>query len=281
MLKKNTLQFEYIVPDNTSLDKALKRTTHLAIATHPDDLEIMAAHGIIECYKSKTNWFTGIVLTDGSGSAREGGYKKLTDKEMIQIRSKEQKRAAKLGKYNLLIELKEKSSDLKSISGRKHIVKKLSQILQNCKPKHIYLHNPFDKHLSHIACLRVSLAAIQKSNTRAKSILGCEVWRDLDWISDKSKVVLNLTKHQELALKLIRCFDSQISGGKRYDLATIGRRRAHATFLESHITDKIEMASYAVDLKNLAEGTITLNAFIKKHLKDFSQEVQSLIRLKY
>jgi len=33
---------EIFVPDGSSIDQALRRTTHVAIAAHPDDIEIMA-----------------------------------------------------------------------------------------------------------------------------------------------------------------------------------------------------------------------------------------------
>jgi hypothetical protein len=57
-------------------------------------------------------------------------------------------------------------------------------------------------------------------------VLGCEVWRDLDWLLDSDKVALDSSAKPELAAALLKVFDSQISGGKRYDLATLGRRAA-------------------------------------------------------
>ncbi len=58
---------EIFVPDQLPLGSALARTTHLGIGAHPDDLEIMAAHGILECFASSERWFTGVVVTDGAG----------------------------------------------------------------------------------------------------------------------------------------------------------------------------------------------------------------------
>ncbi|MFP4541109.1 MAG: hypothetical protein ACLFR7_05730, partial [Opitutales bacterium] len=72
---------------------------------------------------------------------------------------------------------------------------------------------------------------------RPERVLGCEVWRGLDWMPDDEKVPLDVSGNLELAQQLNGVFDSQIVGGKRYDLATIGRRRANATFLESHHAD--------------------------------------------
>ncbi len=59
---------------------------------------------------------------------------------------------------------------------------------------------------------------------------GCEVWRDLDWLNDDEKVLLDCSQHQNIARALSSVFDSQIIGGKRYDLAVEGRRAANATF---------------------------------------------------
>src|SRR5262249_25512801 len=67
------------VPDGRPVEEALARTTHLGIVAHPDDLEILAARGILECYKPADRWFCGIVITDGAGSARSGPYAGLDD----------------------------------------------------------------------------------------------------------------------------------------------------------------------------------------------------------
>ena len=49
-------------------------------------------------------------------------------------------------------------------------------------------------------------------------------------------------------------FDSQVSGGKRYDLATAGRRLAHATYYASHGTDQESALNFAMDLTPLVEN---------------------------
>ena len=72
---------------------------------------------------------------------------------------------------------------------------------------------------------------------RPAQLVGCEVWRALDWIVDSDKVLMNVSDHENLQLALLGVFDSQIVGGKRYDLASMGRRRANATYFESHGVD--------------------------------------------
>ncbi len=90
---------EIFIPDGLPAEQALARTTHMAISAHQDDIEIMAAAPILECFQQEDKWFTGVVLTDGRGSPREDLYKDYTDEAMRQVRFKEQKKAAIIGEY--------------------------------------------------------------------------------------------------------------------------------------------------------------------------------------
>ena len=83
------------IPDGTSIDTAFSRTTHLAIGAHPDDLEVMAYHGVAECFESNDCWFGVVVVCDGAGSPQDG---KTDGAEMIAARREEQNRAAELGR---------------------------------------------------------------------------------------------------------------------------------------------------------------------------------------
>jgi hypothetical protein len=62
---------------------------------------------------------------------------------------------------------------------------------------------------------------------------------------------MDISGHDNLAAALNGVFDSQIAGGKRYDLAVLGRRRANATFFESHATDKATALAFGMDLTPL------------------------------
>jgi hypothetical protein len=68
-------------------------------------------------------------------------------------------------------------------------------------------------------------------------------------------VGLDAGRRLDLAAELLKVFDSQVSGGKRYDLATLGRRLAHATFHTSHATDKFTGITWAMDLSPLVRDT--------------------------
>ena len=82
---------EIFIPDGSDPAQALARTTHLCIAAHQDDIEIMAVEGILRAYENPDLHFTGCVVTDGHGSPRAGKFAAVSDDEMAQIRVEEQK----------------------------------------------------------------------------------------------------------------------------------------------------------------------------------------------
>ena len=86
---------------------------------------------------------------------------------------------------------------------------------------------------------------------RPGRVYGCEVWRDLDWLADEDKQTLPVSARPNIAAALVGVFDSQVSGGKRYDLAAEGRRVANATYYASHATDTETALSFAMDLTPL------------------------------
>src|ERR1035437_7409316 len=96
---------DFFVPDGIAPDAALARTTHLCISAHQDDIEIMAYHGVAECFGRKDKWFTGVVVTKGAGSPRAGIYGDFSDQQMQQVRVLEQRKAAYVGEYACQIQL--------------------------------------------------------------------------------------------------------------------------------------------------------------------------------
>ncbi|HEY1765902.1 MAG TPA: PIG-L family deacetylase [Opitutaceae bacterium] len=229
--------------------KELRRVTHLCVGAHQDDIEIMAQSGISDCLDEPGNAFGGVVVTNGAGSPRTGKFAKLSDDQMQAVRREEQREAARLGRYAIQIQLAHTSADVKR-PGHAGVLSDLSAIFSGCRPSVVYLHNPADKHDTHVAVLLRCIEAIRslKPELRPARVLGCEVWRDLDWLPDSDKVALDSGRHPELAQKLLAVFDSQVSGGKRYDLAAVGRRKANATFHASHATDSLSGATWAIDL---------------------------------
>lgn len=237
---------QIFVPDGTPLEAALKRTTVLCIAAHQDDTEIMAYHAIAECFYSDSKWFTSLVVTDGAGSPRSGAYERYTDEEMRQIRAEEQKQAACIGRYAAQIQLGCTSSEVKS-GGKAEITAAIKEIILACSPQVVYTHNLADKHDTHVAVALRTIAALRDidPSLRPRKLYGTEVWRSLDWLCDDEKVVFDASACPNIAMALLGLFDSQVSGGKRYDLGALGRRRANAVFWESHSPGAMEAAIYA------------------------------------
>lgn len=267
------------IPDGASIEEALRRTTCLGIGAHQDDLEVFAFHGIQNCYDNQDAWFAGVTITSGSGSSRTGPYSKYTDEQMRDARRQEQRTAADLGQYSIQLQLDYSSAAIKD-NESKRVVDDIERVLRATRPDTIYLHNPADKHDTHVAALARCIEALRRlpKDERPERALGCEVWRDLDWLPDDEKVCLDVSGQEELARTLLKVFDSQISGGKRYDLATLGRRKANATFYESHAEDHAESVILAIDLSPLVESDqLSLETFVQEKLQMLQEDISKRI----
>ncbi|MEY2881338.1 MAG: hypothetical protein RLZZ15_3718 [Verrucomicrobiota bacterium] len=261
---------------------ALARTTHLCVIAHQDDIEINAYPAVADCYERAGKFFTGVVMTNGAGSARTGKFAAVTDAQMQGIRRDEQRTAATLGKYGLQLQLAHPSADVKR-PGHAGVAADLAAIFSGCGPalEVVYLHQPADKHDTHVACFLRCLEALRAlpRDRRPRRVLGVEGWRDLDWLADEAKVPLDASAHPALAEKLVAVFESQIVGGKRYDLAATGRRLANATFFASHATDTTNAISFAMDLTPLvADETLSVADFTLAHIEQLRADVVARIR---
>jgi LmbE family N-acetylglucosaminyl deacetylase len=267
---------DLFVPDKAPMPEALARTTHMAIAAHQDDIEIMAYHGIAECFGRPDKWFTGVVVTNGAGSPRDGIYGDYTDEQMQRVRLVEQRKAAYVGEYACQAQLGFSSAQTKNLSETA-VVEDLVQILRVARPEVVYLHNPADKHDTHVAVTLRSIAALRElpGEMLPAKVYGCEVWRDLDWLPDEDKQVLPVSARSNIAAALVGVFDSQVSGGKRYDLATAGRRLAHATYYASHGTDEESALNFAMDLTPLIRDRKSdISAYVLAFVDRFRKDVE-------
>ena len=270
---------EIFVPDNLSVKDALRRTTHLCIAAHPDDIEIMAAGPLLECFQHEDKWFTGVVVTDGRSSPRSGKYEKYNNEEMRLVRFKEQRKAAIVGEFAAQIMLDYPSRILKAGSDACP-VEDLAAILKVARPHSVFTHNLADKHETHVAVALRAIAAIRSlsKEQRPKKLYGCEVWRGLDWLGDSDKIIFDMSDQENIQAALLGVYDSQISGGKRYDLASLARRRANATFLASHNVDDTRGISFAMDLTPLIiHPEFDIQAYVQEYIDRFAQDVSDLI----
>ncbi len=261
--------------DGSQPDAAVARTTHLGICAHQDDLEILAMHGILECFHQPGRAFTGVVVTNGAGSARDNEYADYSDQQMQDVRRIEQRKAAFIGEYAAQFLLDHPSRFVKDPS-EKAVEQDIQLILEKSRPEVVYTHNLCDKHDTHVGVALRTIAALRSlpSELRPKKVIGCEVWRDLDWLPDSLKVPMDVSARDGLQSALLGVFDSQIVGGKRYDLAAMGRRKAHATFSESHGVDQSQGLIYGMDLTPLvADSSIEPAQFAAALIEAFAKDV--------
>ncbi len=142
----------------------------------------------------------------------------------------------------------------------------------------VYTHNLADKHDTHVGVTIAALLAMREMplDQRPKQVIGCEVWRNLDWLPDEEKVLMDVSGRDNLAAALNGVFDSQIAGGKRYDLATLGRRAANATFFNSHATDASTQLIFGLDLTPLVtDDSIDIVSYVCSLIDRFNEDVRT------
>ncbi|MFM8682672.1 MAG: PIG-L deacetylase family protein, partial [Chthoniobacterales bacterium] len=117
---------DIFVPSGGDWRDALRSATHLGIGAHADDLEFMAFHGIEACRKGGGK-FAGVILTDGAGSVGGGA-------ELREQRRAEQREAAKIGGYAVVIQLGLSSAQLKNPKDNTAWTL-LGELFQHAQPK--------------------------------------------------------------------------------------------------------------------------------------------------
>ncbi len=198
---------------------------------------------------------------------------------MRLVRIKEQRKAAFVGEYAAQVMLDLPSKVVKDAS-RLEAVQDLLAILHAARPRFVYTHNLADKHDTHVAVALRTIAALRQlaPAEQPEKVFGCEVWRGLDWMQDADKVTLDVSEHENLQAALLGVFDSQIAGGKRYDLASMGRRRANATYFESHGVDLTSGLSYAMDLTPLIKDqNLEPKDYVEVFVRRFGEDIQARI----
>ena len=269
---------QLVIPDGAPESTALARTTDLCIAAHQDDIEIMAYAPIVQCRGRADRWFAGAVVTDGGGSPRSGIYADYTNEDMMRVRAEEQKQAAGIGRYAAQFLLAYPSGQVKRADNQA-LINELRDVILACAPETLYTHNLADKHDTHVAVALNVIRALKliSPEKRPKRIVSMEVWRGLDWLCDGDKAVFDTGAHPNLAAALLGVYDSQIAGGKRYDLATVGRRLANATFFASHDVDETDSCAFGLDITALVEKDLEPAAFIEGYIERFTEEIRGRI----
>src|SRR5687768_2678065 len=256
MLKLSRPAAEVFIPDGTSWEAASARVTHLVVAAHDDDVEVMDRHAVLHA-----GGLAAVIVTDGRGS---------------NTRVLAQERAASLGNYAAVIWLDHASADVRQ-AAYPPLASDLSAVLSAVRARLVYTHNPADKHDTHVAVALHTVQALRANpSSSVERVLGCEVWRALDWLQTEDKVTLDVSAVEDRLMPLIGAFDSQIAGGKRYDLAAAGRKRANATFLDSKAIDRATAVEYAMDLTPLVrDPTLDITRWTMQLVERFAKDVEA------
>ena len=253
---------------------------YLGIGAHPDDVEFMVWQGILQCYRQPQRAFASVVITSGQGSSRIGDYSQVSDEQMVLIRAQEQRWAAELGDYVFSASLGYTSQELRQ-SARQQVVEDIKEIVRTLRPQVIYTHNLADRHDTHVAAVLRVVQALRELGEEywPREFYGCEVWRSLDWLTGSDRRVAEVGAHQNLMRALMGLYDSQIAGGKGYDLANVGRRQANATYSDAYHPDDMSLAELSMDLLPLLqEEGLTPEAYFARLNSHFAQDVTERLR---
>ncbi len=248
--------------------------THIAIAAHKDDGEMLALHGILNCYDK--GGFALIVLTDGGNCPKSGKYADVSYDDMAELRTEEQKRAATFGKYEKVYFLQLPSSSLET--EFEEISSKVASIFnENPTIQYAYAHSLFDRHKTHINASKIAIESIRQSKYKGKikMLYGVELWRDLDWIPENEQILLDVSGSKDFAMDLLSFFPSQ-NQSKMYNKGFCGRVVANATFSNSHSNSLASEQIRAIDMTKLVfADKNAVRAFVDEQLGKFKQEILS------
>ena len=264
-----------LVSDAAAEQELLASITHLGIAAHPDDLEIMAIDGILKGYAGGGSVFGGVVLTDGRGAPRAGKFAAWSDDQLAALRKEEQKAAAQIGRYGALVFMNYASQDIRQ---RNAVVQSLASLLIMARARWVYTHSLLDSHPTHTAAAWRVIQALRglPAAMLPERVFGCEVWRGLEWLPERFRIAFDCSERLELQRELLKVFGTQVESGKRYDRAIPGRRAANATMDEPNAVDNARAVAYAMDLNPLVrDKTLSPRVYLREILTEFEQTALS------
>jgi LmbE family N-acetylglucosaminyl deacetylase len=271
---------DYFSPKSLDLVSALGQSRIVGIGAHSDDLDFMCLSAI---EKGRTadgqSTFFGMILSNGSGSKRGKAFESFSDSDFIELRRREQRESAGISGFTGVLQFSYPSAQVKRKSFAK-LQTEVAALLAAAPVEAVFTHSPFDRHDTHRAVCFHVLSAIQSlpRARRPKKVIGCEVWRSLDWLPEKYRKIFPICTTEPQMRRLFSVYQSQILGAKNYVDAVIGRKRSHATFSESHERDAADFCEIGVDLSPVALGKRSLNQFCDEVLQEFQKEIRQELK---
>jgi hypothetical protein len=272
----------YIGRNDQSLSAALDGVSVAVIGAHQDDLPIL--HPAIGMDGSHV---LGVVVTDGAGSpSTKGDYSRsagFTESKIAALRHAEQHAEAAVGKYAVQAQLGYSSED---IGGRGNTgagpqqealtLELLQFFTKATNLKEVYVHTPFDKHQTHNAVTRAVIEALRMlppERRNAITLIGREVWRDMDWLPENKKHLTDVTPALGSVQRLLQQHRTQ-NTLKSYDTGAVGRFLANSTFGDSHAASDASAVAVGVDMTELLKNPqMTLVDFCDEAAKAFRKSL--------
>lgn len=264
---------DVFVPGGRSFTGAAKRSALLGIAAHPDDLECMSLAPIARGIRTPASGFAGVVVTTGAGCPRAGVYSQMKDGAMARLRRDEQRKAAVLGRYALLVQLGHPAAAARE-SRPGSVDDDLEVVLRRLRPREVFTHDLADRHPTHVGVALKVVAAARRlpRDLRPARLVGCEVWRSLDWLCTSARVGMPFNGAAGLGKALLGVFKSQIAS-RRYDLGVPGRLRANSVFSDEP-APRGQGLALGMDLTPLLlDDALSPRSLMERYLKAFRLDV--------
>lgn len=233
----------------------------LVISPHPDD-DVLGAGGIMAEASQKGKRVFSVYITDGGSSPRRD--KKTSDSEMACQREKEAISALQILKGHGAFFLRMRSSELprKLAEGEETLHKIFAYLV----PTKIILPSPYERHITHQLCTRMTLQALRKW-AKKPALWGYSIWGTF-WGGNK-RIICDITPFIKEKVQAILAHESQVAY-KNYHQGILGKNNYEAIFWESHEVQKASFVEIFLDMQELLQNlNLTLADFVRQDMEAF------------
>jgi len=238
----------------------------LVIAPHPDD-DVLGAGGVMAACAERGGGAFAVYITDGRGSPRKD--KSIADDEMAALRQKEALAALRAVGAAGCFFLSRRSEELEGEEGGK-VTRELADILSWFHPDEFFIPGPYERHLTHQRCTRLSIDALRMAAGQKPTVLGYSLWGSF-W-GGKKRVTRDISPFIKKKVEAVIAHDSQMSY-KSYHQGILGKNNYEAVFWETHEIQKSSFTEIFLDMTELLENPeLTLETFIRQDFEGFIKD---------